>query len=152
MQLINRPLNSMHGGRLALFTLMLLALMVSVNSHRPFVRAMWSSWKRFNDKIYPSLHEELLRLRIFTQNYMFSRWHNERFKRGLETYTTARNQFADLTTKEFADRYLSLDPLKMVDKLLGRSHTRIFNRSEPPPDTVDWRKKGFVTDIKDQVR
>ncbi len=141
----------MQSGRLALFTLALFALLASVNSQRPFLRAIWSSWKRVNGKRYPTPKEEHLRLRIFTQNYMFSRWHNERYYLGLETYTTALNQFADLTIKEFADQYLTLVPRNRFDSFFGRSRTRFFNPFESSPDTVDWRKKGYVTDIKDQV-
>eukprot|EP00108_Taenia_solium_P005085 TsM_000968800 transcript=TsM_000968800 gene=TsM_000968800 len=104
-----------------------------------------------NNKIYPTLREEHLRMRIFIGNYMFIRWHNERYYLGLETYSTTLNAFADLTLKEFAEKYLTLNQASMedfwqdMDTLYVKqpTHLRI-------PNYIDWRKKGLVTPIKDQ--
>ncbi len=134
---------------LGLLTVALFTLLASVNSHRPYLRAIWSSWKRINGKKYPTVKEEHQRMQIFTQNYMFSRWHNKRFYRGLETYTTALNQFADLTTKEFTAKYLTPVPM---NSSFSMSRTRFINPLTTPPDSWDWREMGYVTAVQHQVR
>ncbi|VDK25664.1 unnamed protein product [Taenia asiatica] len=126
-------------------------LFTSTFASRPFLQSIWRGWKMTNNKIYPTLREEHLRMRIFTANYMFIRWHNERYYLGLETYSTALNAFADLTLKEFAEKYLTLNQASMEDFWQDMDtqyaklpiHLRV-------PNYIDWRKKGLVTPIKDQ--
>ncbi|KAL5971388.1 Procathepsin L Fragment, partial [Taenia solium] len=130
---------------------LVLLLFTSAFASRPFFQSVWRGWKMTNNKIYPTLREEHLRMRIFISNYMFIRWHNERYYLGLETYSTALNAFADLTLKEFAQKYLTLNQASMRDLWQDMStqyvelptHLRVPNR-------IDWRKKGVVTPVKDQ--
>ncbi|KAH9282312.1 Cathepsin L-like proteinase [Echinococcus granulosus] len=91
-------------------------------------------------------------MRIFINNYFFTRWHNERYYLGLETYSTALNAFADLTLKEFAEKYLTLKQTAM-EGIWQDMSTQYVERPTRMlvPDSIDWRKKGLVTSIKDQV-
>ncbi|KAL5103167.1 Procathepsin L [Taenia crassiceps] len=134
-----------------LLLLLLLLLPASTFASRPFFQSIWRGWKMANSKIYPTLREERLRMRIFISNYMFIRWHNQRYYLGLETYSTALNAFADLTLKEFAEKYLTLDQTSMQDYWQDMDTQYV----EQPmhlgvPASVDWRKKGLVTPIKNQ--
>nr|CDS18716.1 cathepsin l1 [Echinococcus granulosus] len=117
----------------------------------PFLQSIWRGWMVANNKTYATLREEHLRMRIFINNYFFTRWHNERYYLGLETYSTALNAFADLTLKEFAEKYLTLKQASMED-FWQDMRTQYVERPTRMlvPDSIDWRKKGLVTSIKDQ--
>ncbi|KAH9282311.1 Cathepsin L [Echinococcus granulosus] len=117
----------------------------------PFLQSIWRGWKVANNKTYATLREEHLRMRIFINNYFFTRWHNERYYLGLETYSTALNAFADLTLKEFAEKYLTLKQTAM-EGIWQDMSTQYVERPTRMlvPDSIDWRKKGLVTSIKDQ--
>ncbi|VDD77111.1 unnamed protein product [Mesocestoides corti] len=141
----------MQSGRHLVLLATVLVLLGVVGASRPFMNTIWKSWKMVNNKTYRSLREERLRMRIFVNNYMFIRWHNERYYLGLETYATGLNQFADLTTKEFSEKYLSL----INATARTEQHKFHLNRPRLPrrfvaPESIDWRKKGYVTSVKDQ--
>ncbi|KAL5961509.1 Procathepsin L [Taenia solium] len=126
-------------------------LFASTFASHSFLQSIWRGWKITNNKAYPTLREERLRMRIFISNYRFIRWHNQRYYLGLETYSTALNAFADLTLKEFAEKYLTLDQAP-IEVFWGDMSTQYV---EQPihlhvPNYIDWRKKGLVTPIKDQ--
>ncbi|VDM36406.1 unnamed protein product, partial [Hydatigera taeniaeformis] len=132
--------------------LLALLLLTSAFASRPFLQASWMVWKAANKKNYPTLREERLRMRIFISNCMFSRWHNERYHLGLETYSTALNAFADLTLKEYAEKYLRLN--KATVGHFWHYDASIHHVVQPlqplEADAVDWRKEGLVTPVKDQ--
>lgn len=144
----------MHRGLLLSLPLLLLALAASsAEGSRLYFQNIWRSWKTVNSKTYASRNEEKLRKRIFINNYMFVRQHNERYYLGLETYSTALNQFADLTLKEFADQYLTLGQEEVTDFWASLETMDYLEESifDPAPNFIDWRKKGLVTPVKDQV-
>lgn len=57
----------------------------------------------------------------------------------------AVNRFADLTPAERREFY----GIK-VTKYDGASRTHVYNPEDPLPPAIDWRKKGAVTQVKDQ--
>ncbi|VDD76264.1 unnamed protein product [Mesocestoides corti] len=141
----------MQNGRLVVLLATILVLLDVVGASRPFMNTIWKSWKLVNGKSYKTQREERLRLRIFVNNYMFTRWHNERYYLGLETYATALNQFADLTLKEFAEKYLTLvNPPTRVTQMERDVEFASLHHQVDVPDSVDWRKLGYVTPVKDQ--
>ncbi len=141
--------DTMHLRVLVFFQIILLYHSITTEARPPFLRTIWKTWKQYNQIAYRTQREEILRERIFYQNFMFTRWHNERFYLGLETYTTAINKFADLTLKEFADQHLMRAPPNM--KNIKRTATQHKLHDDPFPDSFDWRKDGYVTPVKDQV-
>ncbi|GAB6029471.1 hypothetical protein CHUAL_005225 [Chamberlinius hualienensis] len=106
----------------------------------------WESFKsKFNRK-YGSATEEAFRKKIFLNNKKLIDQHNQRFEEGKSTFKMGVNQFADLTTQEYASRYngVKVPADFKTNKKLGT----------PAPQAtaldVDWRTSGCVTGVKDQ--
>ena len=80
---------------------------------------------------------------IFKENVQFIYKHNQNYEKN---FTLGINQFTDLTNDEFKDFVKSSKP-KLYD----------FNKCDPMvtvknnlPDSIDWREKNAVTEVKDQ--
>lgn len=110
----------------------------------------WLNWKIQYQPDYESRRDEDHRRSIFARNLLYIRGQNRRFKAGLESYATGLNQFADLTVKEFTDKFLGTKPRYIVDGKPAKpwkSSTALRDL----PDTVDWRDHNLVTEVKNQV-
>jgi cathepsin L len=105
------------------------------------------------DKHYTP-EERALRYQVFADNMAFIEQHNAKFARGESTFTVGVNQFADLTSDEFAD--LVLMPQRNIDEhQRKRQNSGTCEQSYPATSvaingSVDWRTKGVVTPIKNQ--
>ncbi|PIN21688.1 Cysteine proteinase Cathepsin L [Handroanthus impetiginosus] len=116
------------------------------------VSDLFDSWCKEYGKTYASEQEKAHRLKVFEENYEFVTRHNTR---GNSSYTLGLNAFADLTNQEFKARYLGLSP--SADDLVIRLNSRSVENEGPNlmkesdiPSSLDWRKKGAVTGVKDQ--
>jgi cathepsin L len=109
----------------------------------------WNTWKIVHGKQY-SAGEELLRRAIWEDNLNIVQSHNLEADIGLHTFWLGMNAYADMTNKEFVKVMNGYNnTLRLQRKPSTNEFT--FNPSLGAlPDTVDWRTKGYVTDIKDQ--
>jgi len=105
----------------------------------------WENFKRVHNKQYNGL-EEVTRRRIFNKNVRFVAHHNIEADLGLHSFRLGVNQFADLTTKEFAAIYNGYRAHES-DRKVTHQFTGVS-----APDSVDWRTKGFVTPVKNQAQ
>ena len=95
--------------------------------------------RNYNDDL-----EELNRYNIWQANKKIVEVHNA----GNHSFTLGMNQYADLENKEFVSMMNGYR-----SDLRSQSHsTEVFkyNSTGPKMDTVDWRTKGYVTEIKNQ--
>jgi len=108
----------------------------------------WNLWKQINGKIYSSVEEDVRRA-AWEDNLKIVRAHNLQADLGVHSYTLGMNKFADLTLSEFVALMNGYNETNSRPKLLGRK-IYMYNPKIQAPDSVDWRDKGYVTDIKDQ--
>ena len=122
-----------------LFSLLILLLLSPLSSSNLF-----DSWCAHHNKSYASEREKLARFRAFEDNLAFIEEHNSR---GNSSYALGLNAFADLTHGEFRSTRFGLG---RGLELANRSRSVFWGSDVAVPDSIDWRKKGAVTQIKDQ--
>uniref|UniRef100_A0A8D0G7F0 Cathepsin S n=1 Tax=Sphenodon punctatus TaxID=8508 RepID=A0A8D0G7F0_SPHPU len=127
--------------------LSLVSVAVAVHWPRdPTLDNHWELWKRKYDKQYSHEKEEGQRRVTWEKNLQLIMLHNLEQSLGLHSYELGMNHLGDMTSEE------------VVSLLTGlkRSHPRDWNATYRPtlgvelPDSVDWRDKGCVTDVKYQ--
>ncbi|XP_075551627.1 procathepsin L-like [Dermacentor variabilis] len=113
------------------------------------IRSEWQAFKTKHGRNYTSAHEEILRFKIFTENSLFIARHNEKYVKGLVSYSLGMNQFGDMLHHEFVQLTNCYKP---GDTSSGRSTYLPPDNVDDSvlPESVDWRKKGYVTPVKNQ--
>jgi len=110
----------------------------------------WNEFLNFqktHNKIYYSLEEFEKRFEIFRTNLHNIVSHNSQTT---FNFTLSVNHFADLTQNEFKELYVTglLESNRYGCKTVSSSDVNINTKDLPV--SVDWRKKGAVTSVKDQ--
>ncbi|CAH8358952.1 unnamed protein product [Eruca vesicaria subsp. sativa] len=108
-----------------------------------------AEWMTEHRRVYADVNEKNSRYLVFKRNV-------ERIERlndvqsGL-TFKLAVNQFADLTNEEFRSMYTGYKGRSVLSGQTKATSFRYENvSSHALPISIDWRKKGAVTPIKDQ--
>merc|ERR1711942_336358 len=119
----------------------LLALSQAAPSH-----GVWNLFKAVHEKVYSSDAEEMLRKEIFLNNVAKIEEHNKKYEAGEESFKTGVNQFTDMLESEVQSMMNGFKPSdkEQADFLF------VADKDVSLPDTVDWRTKGIVTDVKNQ--
>ncbi|KAM7537403.1 hypothetical protein Aperf_G00000076873 [Anoplocephala perfoliata] len=133
--------------------LVLLIILVLVESKifltQREINKEWLNWKLKYQPKYGSSRDGDYRKGVFARNLLYIKGQNRRFKAGLESYATGLNQFADLTIREYMDRFLGTKPKNMV----GGKPAKPWKSSialKDLPDAIDWRNQSLVTEVKNQ--
>jgi len=114
------------------------------NTH---VRSLYEAWLVNHGKAYNALGEKERRFEIFKDNLRFIDEHNKVENR---TYRLGLNRFADLTNDEYRSMFLG-GRMDRKGRLSGTKSGRYAYRAgEDLPESVDWREKGAVVEVKDQ--
>ncbi|KAM1243781.1 hypothetical protein ACFX2G_035995 [Malus domestica] len=109
---------------------------------------LFEKWISKHGKIYESMEEKLHRFEIFRDNVKHIDERNKNLD--VDSYWLAVNEFADLSHEEFKSKYLGLKAeFPRRRDSTGEFSYRDFD-VEALPKSVDWRKKGAVTSIKNQ--
>ncbi|XP_023618220.1 cathepsin L1-like isoform X2 [Myotis lucifugus] len=106
--------------------------------------AEWQQWKATHGKVYGP-NEEGWRRTVWEKNMKMIDLHNQEYNLGRQNFTLAMNAFGDMTKEEFTQVMNGYQNQKCKKR-------RVFR--EPYiaeiPTTVDWRKEGYVTPVKNQ--
>nr|XP_056723642.1 procathepsin L-like [Euleptes europaea] len=108
----------------------------------------WKEWKAAHGKEYLE-GEENFRRTIWEKNLRLVRQHNLEASLGKHTYRLGMNHFGDLTNEEYNQRTNCFRPSPAEPP---GGNVTLFRETPTveTPKEVDWRKKGYVTRVKDQ--
>lgn len=107
---------------------------------------LFEEWLSKHSKAYASIEEKLHRFEVFKDNLK----HIDETNKRVSNYWLGLNEFSDLTHQEFKDKYLGLKP-EMVRTRDSSCHENFrYKDAVDLPKSVDWRKKGAVTNVKNQ--
>ncbi|KAL8491546.1 hypothetical protein ACS0TY_023228 [Phlomoides rotata] len=106
---------------------------------------LYESWIDKHGKKYESIEEKLHRFEIFKDNLK----HIDETNKVTANYWLGLNEFADMSHDEFKKMYLGLKTDQLPNR--GQSDQEFKYRDvDSLPKSIDWRKKGAVTRIKNQ--
>ncbi|KAG7037972.1 Cysteine protease XCP1 [Cucurbita argyrosperma subsp. argyrosperma] len=105
---------------------------------------LFEEWISKHGKIYETIEEKWNRFEVFKDNLK----HIDETNKKVSSYWLGLNEFADLTHQEFQKMYLGLK----VESSRTRQSPEEFTYKDivDLPKSVDWRKKGAVTRVKNQ--
>ncbi|KAJ6769945.1 CYSTEINE PROTEASE FAMILY C1-RELATED [Salix purpurea] len=136
--------------KLACAVVLAVALMAtrawSRSLHEDSISERHETWMAKYGRVYEDSVEKEKRLNIFKNNVEFIESFN---KAGDRPYEVSINEFADLTNEEFQ---ASRNGYRTSSRLSSSSGTNSFRYENVTavPSSMDWRKKGAVTPIKNQ--
>ncbi|KAL3884399.1 hypothetical protein ACJMK2_024538 [Sinanodonta woodiana] len=106
----------------------------------------WQEFVRMHNKTY-SAHEEAVRYAVWKENVLSINRHNSKADQGVYTYWLTMNEYGDLTNEEF---FRLRTGFKMDGNIERRGSVFKYTNLTKLPRKVDWRRKGYVTPVKDQ--
>ena len=106
----------------------------------------WSKWLSQYNRSY-GYQEMRQRREVFKTNLDYITAHN---RYSDSSYKLGMNQFGDMTHSEWSSIYLGYKPHKSHGKTYPNKNTVHLLRNTITPASVDWRKKGAVTPVKNQ--
>ncbi|CAN0896733.1 Senescence-specific cysteine protease SAG12 [Linum grandiflorum] len=103
-----------------------------------------NKWMTKHGRTYKNRDEHLSRFQIYQSNVRLIQHVNSLNL----SYKLTDNKFADLTNDEFKSTYLGLLPMPRRSSMVQK-HADFS--CDDLPEKVDWRKKGAVTEVKEQL-
>jgi len=114
----------------------------------PELDEQWESFRTTYNKQYAD-EEHMMRRLIWESNLRYIQKHNLEADKGLHTYILGENEYSDMSNSEFnaiMNGYLMSNATKKGDTFMAPIGIELKDL----PDSVDWRTKGYVTEIKNQ--
>ncbi|KAL2639272.1 hypothetical protein GLYMA_06G174800v4 [Glycine max] len=112
--------------------------------------SLWDLYERWRSHhtVSRSLGDKHKRFNVFKANVMHVHNTNKMDK----PYKLKLNKFADMTNHEFRSTYAGskVNHHRMFRDMPRGNGTFMYEKVGSVPASVDWRKKGAVTDVKDQ--
>ena len=102
-------------------------------------------WMAKYGRAYKNMIEKSYRLGVFAKNLKYV---DAFSKSGRRNYTIGLNQFADLTNEEFMETHTGLRRPNAASK--PPASPCLYQNVTGVPSSVDWRRRGAVSPVKDQ--
>ncbi|KAK4755578.1 hypothetical protein SAY87_009335 [Trapa incisa] len=112
----------------------------------PSAAERYAQWMAAYGRVYTNDAQRETRFGIFKNNLEFIDSFNNG---GNKTYRLEINEFADMTNEEFQAQW-NAHKVSSDQWLLEKSATFRYDNVSGVPSSIDWRKKGAVTPVKDQ--
>jgi len=109
---------------------------------------LWAQFKVKFNKQYADAHVENYRRDVFARNVDEVRLHNLQADLGLHSYTLGINAFSDMTAAERSS--MTMGKFASLASEIDRN-VRLQASAGDLPAAIDWRDKGYVTPVRDQV-
>ncbi|XP_059376420.1 procathepsin L-like isoform X2 [Carassius carassius] len=109
------------------------------------------AWKMKFGKIYRSVEEESQRKQTWLSNRKLVLVHNMMADQGIKTYRLGMTYYADMSNEEYR-QVAFRGCLGSMNNTKARGGVTFFRLKDAVvlPSSVDWRDKGYVTDVKNQ--
>lgn len=108
---------------------------------------LFQQWKKEHQKFYIHPEEAALRLENFKRNLKYIVERNA-MRNSPVGHRLGLNRFADMSNEEFKNKFIS-KVKKPISKRASNLHVKVES-CDDAPYSLDWRKKGVVTGVKDQ--
>lgn len=109
---------------------------------------LFQQWKEDHQKYYRHPEETALRLENFKRNLKYIVERNA-MQNSPISHRLGLNRFADMSNEEFKNKFISKVKKPLNKKRSSGLHVKdVF--CEDAPHSLDWRKKGALTGVKDQ--
>ncbi|KAM4745114.1 procathepsin L-like [Anableps anableps] len=121
---------------------------LSAPSRDPQLDQHWELWMSRYNKTYHEKEEGWRRM-VWEKNLKKIELHNLEHSMGKHSYRQGMNHFADMTKEEFRQIMHGYKPKaeKNVNETLFKKPSFL-----KAPASVDWRREGYVTPVKDQAQ
>ncbi|CAK6949333.1 procathepsin L-like [Scomber scombrus] len=130
-----------------LCSVLLLASLVCIHSSSA-LNKVWEEWRINHQKVYANQTEHVFRRAVWEKNMKLVLRHNQEASAGNHSFTLGLNHLADMTAEEVSEK---LNGLKLEDPVEFRNNTFIKDLSGLTlPQSVDWRKEGLVSPVRNQ--
>ncbi|XP_052179421.1 senescence-specific cysteine protease SAG12-like [Diospyros lotus] len=130
------------------FTFLFAFELIIVSAHGLEEAAMLEQheqWMARHGRIYKDSTEKATRFKIFKKNVEYIDAFNVEANK---KYNLSVNKFADMTDEEFIASYTGYKATTKEVMLSSFSYANVND----VPSTIDWREKGAVTDVKNQMK
>uniref|UniRef100_A0A3P8RRC4 Cathepsin K n=1 Tax=Amphiprion percula TaxID=161767 RepID=A0A3P8RRC4_AMPPE len=107
----------------------------------------WEVWKMTHRREYNGLDEEGIRKAIWEKNMRMIEAHNQEAALGIHSYELGMNHLGDMTSEEVVEKMTGLQTPLNPDRNFNMA---LDDKVSKLPKSVDYRKKGMVTPVKDQ--
>ncbi|XP_064201678.1 procathepsin L-like [Anguilla rostrata] len=137
------------------FFLLVLGIISHASSHLNLtLNGQWKDWKDHHNKEYGSQGEESQRRQIWEKNLRMVEKHNMEASYGLHSFTMGLNHLSDMMAEEVNAVLNGLRDEEEGAEELHRHGNLTFTLPDdgkvPLPPSVDWRRKGMVSPVRNQ--